>query len=128
LAARLVLYLCAAQFVFWYVMHCGSEPLLMTAGRYDTGDFINYGDPEGRIRINQELAATAGKKLVFVRYGPQHMFHEWIHNASDIDSAEVVWAADMGGLADHMLRSYYPSRSAWIVEPDAKPPLLLPYP
>ena len=48
LAARLVLYLCAAHFVFWYGMHCGSEPLLMTAGRYDAGDFINYGDPEGR--------------------------------------------------------------------------------
>jgi len=128
LAARLVLYLCAAQFVFWYGMHAASKPLLMTAGRYDTGDFINYGDPEGRIRINQELAATAGKKLVFVRYGPQHMFHEWIHNAADLDSADVVWAADMGGLADHMLRSYYPSRSAWIVEPDAKPPRLIPYP
>jgi hypothetical protein len=128
LAARLVVYLCAAHFVFWYGLHCGSEPLLLTAGRYDTGDFINYGDPEGRIRINEELASTPGKKLVFVRYGPQHMFHEWIHNAADIDAADVVWAADLGDVADQQLRAYYPSRSAFIVEPDAKPPLLIPYP
>jgi hypothetical protein len=128
LAARLVLYLCAAHFVFWYGLHCGSEPLLMTAGRYDTGDFINYGDPEGRIHINQELAGTAGQKLVFVRYGPQHMFHEWIQNAADIDAADVVWAADLGGAENQKLRAYYPSRSAWLVEPDAKPPRLMPYP
>jgi hypothetical protein len=127
-AARLVVYLCAAQFVFWYGLHCGSEPLLMTAGRYDTGDFINYGDPQGRIRINQELAGTAGKKLVFVRYGPQHMFQEWIHNAADIDSADVVWAADHGEVADQVLRDYYPSRSVWLCEPDARPPRLVPYP
>ncbi|HUK15374.1 MAG TPA: hypothetical protein VLW65_03135 [Bryobacteraceae bacterium] len=127
LAARVVLYLCAAHFVFWYGLFCGSEPLLMTAGRYDTADFINYGDPESRIRINQELAGTAGKKLVFVRYGPQHMFHEWIHNAADIDSADVVWAADLGDTADRQLRAYYPSRSVWLVEPDAKPPRLIPY-
>jgi len=127
LAARVVLYLCAAHFVFWSGLFCGSEPLLMTAGRYDTADFINYGDPESRIRINQELAGTAGKKLVFVRYGPQHMFHEWIHNAADIDSADVVWAADLGDTADRQLRAYYPSRSVWLVEPDAKPPRLIPY-
>jgi hypothetical protein len=127
-AARVILYLCAAQFVFWYGLHCGSEPLLMTAGRFDTGDFINYGDPEGRIRINRELADTAGKELVFVRYGPQHMFHEWIHNDANIDAADVVWAADLGEEEDEKLKAYYPSRSAWIVEPDAKPPRLIPYP
>jgi hypothetical protein len=128
LAARLALYLCAAHFVFWYTLDCGSEPLLMTARRFDTGDFINYGDPEGRIRINQELAGTAGRKLVFVRYGPQHMFHEWIQNAAEIDAADVVWAADLGAAENQKLRAYYPSRSVWLVEPDAKPPRLMPYP
>jgi hypothetical protein len=128
LAARLVLYLCAAHFLFWYGLYCGSEPLLMTAARYDTGDFINYGDPEGRIRINRELAGTAGRKLVFVRYGPQHILHEWIHNAANIDSADVVWAADLGNAEDQKLRVYYPTRSAWLVEPDARPPRLMPYP
>jgi hypothetical protein len=128
LAARVILYLCAAHFIFWYGLHCGSQPLLMTAGRFDTGDFINYGDPEGRIRIDQELAGTAGKKLAFVRYGPQHMFHEWIHNDANVDAADIVWAADLGDEENRKLKAYYPSRSAWIVEPDAKPPRLIPYP
>lgn len=128
LASRLVLYLCAAQFVFWYGLHCGSRPLLMTAGRFDTGDFINYGDPEGRIRIEQQLSATPGRKLVFVRYGSGHMFHEWIHNAADIDSADVVWAADLGDAENSKLRAYYPTRSVWLVQPDAIPPRLIPYP
>jgi hypothetical protein len=128
LAARLVLYLCAAHFIFWYGLHCGSQPLLMTAGRFDTGDFINYGDPEGRIRIDQELAGTAGRKLVFVRYGPRHMFHEWIHNAAEIDSADVVWAADLGDSENRTLREYYPTRSVFLVEPDAIPPRLIRYP
>jgi hypothetical protein len=128
LASRLVLYLCAAHFLFWYGLHCGSRPLLMTAGLFDTGDFINYGDPEGRIRIEQELASIAGRKLVFVRYGPRHMFHEWIHNAADIDSAAVVWAADLGDAENRKLRDYYPARPVYLVEPDARPPRLIPYP
>jgi hypothetical protein len=128
LASRLILYLCAAQFVFWYGLHCGSQPLLITAGRFDTGDFINYGDPESRLRIARNLDETPGRKLVFVRYDAGHMFHEWIHNAADIDSANVVWAADLGDAENSKLRAYYPTRSAWLVEPDAIPPRLIPYP
>ena len=126
-AARVVAFLCAAHFVFWYGMHCGSQPLLMAAGRYDTADFINYGDPEGRIRIASELAGQPGKHLVFVRYSREHQFHEWIHNAADIDAADVVWAADLGPEEDQKLRAYYPSRTVWLCEPDARPPLLTPY-
>jgi hypothetical protein len=127
-AARVVLYLAAAHFVFWYALHCGNEPMLFAAGRYDTGDFINYGDPEGRLAIDGQLDGIPGKKLVFVRYSPGHMFHEWIHNAADIDAADVVWAADLGDDENAALRDYYPTRSTWVVEPDAKPPRLLPYP
>ncbi|MGP8246791.1 MAG: hypothetical protein ACLQVN_20015 [Bryobacteraceae bacterium] len=126
-AARLLGFFCAAHFLFWYGMHCGSQPLLMAAGRYDTADFINYGDPEGRLRIASELAGQPGKQLVFVRYSRQHQFHEWIHNAADIDAAGVVWAADLGPEEDRKLRAYYPTRTAWLCEPDAKPPLLIPY-
>jgi hypothetical protein len=125
--ARLLAFLCAAHFVFWYGMHCGSQPLLMAAGRYDTADFINYGDPEGRIRIASELAGQPGKQLVFVRYSRQHEFHEWIHNAADIDGSDVVWAADLGPEENQKLRAYYPTRMVWLCEPDAKPPLLTNY-
>jgi hypothetical protein len=126
-AARLVAFFCAAHFVFWYGMHCGSQPLLMAAGQYDAADFIGYGDPEGRIRIASELAGQPGKQLVFVRYGGQHQFHEWIHNAAAIDAAAVVWAADLGPEEDRKLRAYYPARTVWLCEPDARPPLLTPY-
>jgi len=55
------------------------------------------------------------------------MFHEWIHDAADPDSARVVWAADLGPDENQKLLSYYPDRKAWLVEPDARPPLLIPY-
>ncbi|MGD0667322.1 MAG: hypothetical protein ABSB23_07165 [Bryobacteraceae bacterium] len=127
-AARLIVFLALAHFLFWYGMMCGNESMLLAAARYDTADFINYGDPEGRIGINDQLASLAGKHLVFVRYGPQHMFHEWIHNAADIDAADVVWAADLGYTENQKLIEYYPTRRAWLVEPDARPPQIVPYP
>ncbi len=89
--------------------------------------FINHGDADGRIGINRQLAQAPGKQLVFVRYSPQHMFHEWIHNEANIDRARVVWAADMGQDVNEILRHYYPDRTAWLVEPDAHPPSLTPY-
>ena len=126
--AALILFLCAAHFVFWYGLRASrNEQLSLTAKRFETWDFINSGDPQGRIRINNELAQATGKQLVFVRYGPQHMFHEWVHNAAGIDSSQVVWACDLGPVEDEKLRRYYPDRTAWIVEPDAKPPRLVPY-
>jgi hypothetical protein len=55
------------------------------------------------------------------------MFHEWIHNAADPGAARVVWAADLGAAENQKLRRYYPGRQAWLAEPDARPPLLIPY-
>jgi len=127
-AASIVVMLTIAHFLFWFGMRCGNQTLLFTAARYDTADFINFGDAEGRARINGQLAALAGKHLVFVRYGPQHLFHEWIHNAADIDGADVVWAADLGYDQNQALLEYYPTRRAWLVKPDAQPPQLEPYP
>ena len=125
-SARLLVFLCAAHFFFWYGIHLfGSDNVLLAMGRYETWDFINYGDSEGRISINQRLAQAPGKQLVFVRYGPQHVFREWVHNAADIDSAPVVWALDLGAEEDQKLERYYPDRTVWLVEPDARPPRLV---
>ena len=123
-AARLVLILCAAHFAFWYIANAQNRSALTA---YETWDFINTGDPEGRIAIEDRLARAPGKQLVFVRYWPQHMFHEWIHNAANIDAAQTVWAADLGPEENEKLRRYYPDRTAWLVEPDAHPPRLTPY-
>ena len=53
--------------------------------QYETSDFINHGDPQGRTAVQSQLAKTPGKQLVFVRYWPQHQFEQWVHNAADID-------------------------------------------
>lgn len=117
--ARWVVVLCFAHFLFWYGVHAvGDTATGLT--QYETWDAINSGDPQGRRRVNAELDRAGGQHLVFVRYGPGHLFDEWVHNGADIDAARVVWARDLGD-ENRLLRAYYPKRTAWIVEPDAKP-------
>jgi hypothetical protein len=125
--ARLILLMCSAQFSFWYGLHVFAGPDLWHAFHYEAWDFINYGDPEGRIAVNGALHAARGKQLVFVRYSPGHGFHEWVHNAADIDSSPIVWALDLGSAENQKLLSYFPKRHAWLLQPDAAPPKLTPY-
>ena len=126
--ARLIVFLCAAHFLFWYGVHLfDSRPFAQVLAEYQTWDVLNHDDPEGRIAINKLLAKAPGKQLVFVRYGPQHTFQEWVHNAADIDSAPIVWARDLGPGENTKLLRYYAHRSAWLLEPDARPPKLTPY-
>jgi hypothetical protein len=111
-AARMVVFLCVAHFVFWY-------------GR----SFFDNPIADRRIAVEQQLSQARGKQLVFVRYWPQHIFqNEWVYNAADIDNASIVWARDLGAYEDQKLRDYYPDRTAWLLEPDAQPPKLSPYP
>jgi hypothetical protein len=120
--------LCAAHALFWYTLHwAGTENQRRALSRFENWDYINLGDPEGRLAINRELVLIPGPKLVFVRYGSIHGFHEWIHNAADIDSSEVVWAADLGPETNMALRNYFPKRHVLLVEPDAHPPRLTDY-
>jgi hypothetical protein len=109
--ARLILLLCLAHFAFWY-----------------TRAFSDRVNPGRRVTVDRQLAQAAGQQLVFVRYWPQHIFQdEWVYNAADIDHARVVWARDLGASEDQKLLDYYPSRSAWLLEPDAMPPKLTRY-
>ena len=127
-AARLVLFLAAAHFLFWYGLHAfASESVFRAMRPYETWDFVNFGDPEGRAAMERRIAEIPGQKLVFVRYGPLHRYHEWIHNAADIDRSPVVMALDLGAQNTELER-YYPDRSVWLLEPDAKPVRLAPYP
>ena len=129
LAAHIVLVLCFAHFLFWYGIHASRNAALEAAlAPYETGDNINQGDPRGRIAITHRLDAAPGRQLVFVRYGPQHQFEEWVHNAADIDHARIVWARDLGADENQKLLGYYPGRTAWLLEPDARPPMLQAYP
>jgi hypothetical protein len=127
--ARLILFLCAAHFVFWYGLHLSRNESILTAMTpYETWDAINHDDPEGRIAINKQLAQLPGKQLVFIRYYPPHEFREWVHNAADIDASQIVWARDLGAEENEKLRRYYPDRTAWLLEPDFRPPRLTRYP
>jgi hypothetical protein len=127
-AARLIVFLCFAHFAFWYGLHASANADLENAmWRYETWDTINGADPDGRIAIDRDLASLPGKQLVFVRYGPRHVFNEWVYNGSEIDSQRVVWARDLGTADDETLRRYYPDRTAWLFEADATPLKLLPY-
>jgi hypothetical protein len=124
---RMLVILCTVQFLFWYGIRVSGQEALFPALSADEWDFVNFGDPEGRIAINKRLVREAGKQLVFVHYAPSHRFHEWIHNDADIDAARVVWALDLGEAENAKLVHYYGDRKAWVVEPDAQPPTLRPY-
>jgi len=126
LAARLLVLLCAAHFIFWYGIHSmRDDNVRLAMAKYETWDYLNQGDPEGRIAIDGQLTQVPGKQLVFVRYSPQHGFHEWVHNGASIDAQRVVWALDLGAEEDHKLMQYYSDRSVWVLEADAKPPRLV---
>ncbi len=125
-AARLIIFLCAAHFIFWYGLHVfDNADFSATLRRYETWHGINHGNPERRILVNHQLAAIPGKLLVFVRYWPQHIFQdEWVYNEADIDASRIVWARDLGAAANEKLLLRYPDRAVWLLEPDAQPPKL----
>ena len=126
--ARILLFVCAAHFLFWYGLRVsGNQDLAATLAPYESQDAINYGDPEGRIEIDRALESAPGRQLVFVRYWPRHEFQEWVHNAADIDDAGIIWARDLGPEENRELLGLYPRRTAWLLEPDANPPRLTRY-
>lgn len=127
-ASQLLLTLCVAHFAFWYYIHFSGSEQLLPATRYETWDYINSGDPDGRIAVGQQLSRAPGQQLVFVHYSPIHRFQEWVMNSAAIDSAHIVWALDLGSEENQKLIRYFPARKCWLLEPDIRPPKLSPYP
>ena len=127
--AAILCILCLARFTAWYGIHLfGDANLYIATGPWQSWDYINFGDFEGRFTIDRQLANAPGQQLVVVRYSPSHTLREWIHNEADIDSSRVVTALDLGPEETGRLRSYYPQRNVWLLEPDRVPPRLTPYP
>jgi len=127
-AALLLLFLCAAHFLFFYGTRvAGDEAATRAVAPYESWDYINIGDAEGRRAVDRQIDRIPGKLLVFVRYWPGHHFEEWIRNEADIDAGRVVWANDLGYTENESLQNYYPDRAAWLLEPDALRPHLEPY-
>ncbi|MEO7142556.1 MAG: hypothetical protein ABI165_03550 [Bryobacteraceae bacterium] len=129
-AAVLIVFLCAAHFLFWYGLHLlDTREFSQAVRQYEVWDAINHREPEDRIAVRRELTQPSGKLLVFVHYDwPQHIFRDgWINNAATINAARVVWAHDLGPGENEKLLRYYPDRTAWLLEPDVQPPRLTPY-
>lgn len=83
----------------------------------------------GRATIEKQLNAIPGKKLVLVRYSPEHEpFAEWVYNGADIDHSPIVWARDMDGQSNQQLTAYFKDRQVWLLEADETPPKLIPWP
>ncbi len=128
-AAAILFLLCCGPFLFWYGMHLADDAdVSQKARQYETWEGLNHRNPARRIAVARELAGIPGKLLVFVRYGPHHIFQdEWVYNAADIDASRVVWARDLGKKENRKLLEYFPDRKALLLEPDARPPRLEPY-
>ena len=127
-AVRLILFLCAAHFLFWFgVQLASNQEFARDLEQYQTWDEVNHGDLDGRLEVNHQLAQYPGKQLVFVRYWPKHTLTEWVYNSADIDRQSVVFARDLGAGENEKLLAYYPDRAVWLLEPDARPPKLSPY-
>ena len=90
-----------------------------------------YGSPPRglpRARIAAQLERMPGRQLAIVSYAPNHNPEDdWVYNRAGIDQSKVVWARDMGP-ENRKLLEYFKDRAVWLVQPDAIPPRLVPYP
>ena len=82
-----------------------------------------------RAQIEATLEQLPGRQLAIVRYFPGHVpLDEWVYNWADIDGSKVVWAREMDSTGNLELIHYYHDRKVWLVEPDALPANVSPYP
>jgi hypothetical protein len=82
-----------------------------------------------RARILAQLKSQPGRHLAIVRYRPDHdFFEEWVYNRASIDAATVVWAREMDDAANRELTRYFDTRHVWLVDADATPATISPYP
>ena len=118
---------CLGSFIFWFGLYTLGSENPLRAAEYQSWNYVNMGDPQGRRTVGNQLLDTPGQQLVFVRYAPFHRFEEWVHNDADIDRSQTIWANDLGAEENQKLLNYYPNRKAWLLEPDVHPPALTPY-
>ncbi|MGC1462051.1 MAG: hypothetical protein WA802_07615 [Terracidiphilus sp.] len=82
-----------------------------------------------RAQIQARLEQFPGEQLAIVRYSSGHNpLDEWVYNLADIDGSKVVWAREMDAANNLELMRYYQQRKVWLVEPDATPAVVVPYP
>jgi hypothetical protein len=115
-------------------LRLSAEPLHIKLDEWPTAkwNWVWYGpDHFGteRARIESGLERLPGNHLVIVRYAPCHqVLDEWVYNAADIDRSKIIWAREMDASNNLELIRYYHDRKVWLVEPDAVPVRVVPYP
>jgi hypothetical protein len=111
-----------------------AEPLHLTLAPWPSAAWASEWYGPGRLglpraEVERNLESMPGKQLAIVRYTPVHSpIDEWVYNAADIDGSRVIWAREMDAASNRELLRYYSDRKAWLVEPDAAPPRVTPYP
>jgi len=98
----------------------GEDPFYMTSYENRLTD---------RVQVLRFLASQPGEQLAIVRYGKKHdCLYEWVWNGAAPDAQKVVWAREQKPEWTSQLLRYYAGRKAWLIEPDAKPVRVTPYP
>jgi hypothetical protein len=120
--------------VLLVVMRMYAGPLHVSPGEWPASgwNFVWYGPAHfgtERARVASAFEQLPGQQLAIVRYTSQHQpFDEWVYNAANIDGSKVIWAREMDTASNQELVNYYPNRKVWLVEPDAVPATVSPYP
>jgi hypothetical protein len=116
--------------VLMVLLRAGTQPLnfYMPPDWPMTWYYTRPGNTE-RARILEKLEHQPGRHLAIVRYRPNHdYFEEWVYNRASIDTAPVVWAREMDAASNRELMHYFSGRDVWLVDADAKPARVTPYP
>ncbi len=110
-----------------------AEPLHLALAPWPSAAWASTWAGPGRLGlpradVEKQLNSVPGRKLVIVRYSPEHSpIDEWVYNGPDFDRASILWARDMGARENEELIRAYQGRSVWVVEPDADPVHVQPY-
>jgi hypothetical protein len=124
-AGRLMVFALLAVCALVFAARVVFEPIRFGAASGAAADSFGL----RRARVQRQLEAEPGGQLVIVRYTDGHVpGDEWVYNGADIDGARVVWAREMGAAENRELLEYFRGRRAWLLEADANPPRLVPYP
>ena len=124
--ARNVCLACGAMAVF--------QAAIPVSGHHVAGEDPFYmASYESRLADREDvlkfLASKPGEQLAIVRYGPKHdCLYEWVWNGAAVDSQKVIWARELKPEWTSQLLRYYAGRRVWLVQPDARPVRVTPYP
>jgi hypothetical protein len=112
-----------------------AQPLHLAAPEWPpTNWYLSWFGPEHygeqRAQVKAHLESLRGQQLAIVRYQPgrEASLGEWVYNAANIDESKVIWAREMSAEENLALMRYYKDRTVWLVEPDAVPVRVMPYP